>query len=216
MTQRNIVNIRSFFQSQSAAKKHAPQLEAYCTTPDDPLKLWVQYCFTTSQSFMVPSQPPAGHHEVFKSFIEFICSMYPAARIRQFAHCQIIKTNSIHFNNSWLLTCGQEGGGWVKDHAGNRSSVNGPPRATALSLPPVPLLQQQSSASCYQQLWWKFKGEKKKKYNNLKSSINNLNKDHVQPKPAQLYLIITAERKTCYVFLIILKLQWNRKENTIN
>lgn len=100
MTQRNIVNIRSFFQSQSAAKKHAPQLEAYCTTPDDPLKLWVQYCFTTSQSFMVPSQPPAGHHEVFKSFIEFICSMYPAARIRQFAHCQIIKTNSIHFNNS--------------------------------------------------------------------------------------------------------------------
>lgn len=53
-----------------------------------------------------------------------------------------------------LLTCGQEGRGGIKGHAGNRSSVNGLPRASTPSLPPVPLLQQQSSASCYQQLWW--------------------------------------------------------------
>lgn len=32
--------------------------------------------------------------------------------------------------------------------------MNGPPGTSALGLLPVPLLQQQSSARCYQQLWW--------------------------------------------------------------
>lgn len=52
-----------------------------------------------------------------------------------------------------LLTCRQECRGGVKGHTGYRNSVNGPPGACTLSLPPIPLLQQQSSTGRYQQLW---------------------------------------------------------------
>lgn len=63
MTQRNIFQYKEFFPVTESEKQVPPKLEAYCMTPDDPLRLWVQYCFTTSHSFMVPSQPPARHHE---------------------------------------------------------------------------------------------------------------------------------------------------------
>lgn len=168
------------------------QLEAYCMTPDDPLRLWVQYCFTTSQSFMVPSQPPAGHHK-HKQHLS--------------GHGNMDKTDAC-----WIKivfppkTTDLWPGGWRLNQrpCWQQEQCEWPSTSDCTEPASSPTA---SAAELGQLLPAAVVGHRAEEDTRLKSSFTNLNNDPVHLRYRQFYLIITAQCKRCNVFLIILKLQ---------
>lgn len=142
---------------------------------------------------------------------------YPISMKRRSGRNTVHKRQLIVNDNKWQwLTCGQEGRGGVKGHAGHRNSVNGPPGASTLSFPPIPLLQQQSSASCYQHLWRKAEerrtcmlsyrlGEECPVKNFNRLDVVKVVWSDARLLKCLLYLIIKAECERCDVLLIILQ-----------
>lgn len=160
-------------------------------TPGDPLRLWVQYCFTTSQSFIVPSQPPAGNHED-KQHLS--------------GHGNKKKTDTCWTKTVILpKTTDLWPGGWRLNQRPCQQQEQCVWPSTSDCIEPVS--SPTASAAVLGQLLLAAVVGHRAENTHLKFSFTDLNKDAVQLKYWQLYLIVIAECKRCDIFLIILKLQ---------